>query len=149
MWILAGLSVLMLTVGRQATAGALYPVEIIDDATSSCLLVLWILTPLTYARDTASAIGSCIEAAITVVISLVVLKITMIVTAFVTSTFWSAIGWVVPFAIPDWIRVPFDALASIAAELFFFTLILGYTWTKARDHFGRWATVRVEQPKPA
>ena len=145
-WIVAAFAVLMLTVGKLAATGELGPVEIVDKFSSYCILLLWVLTPLTYARDTTSAVGSCVEAAFTAFVVLLVLKITMIATSAATHFFWTAFGWVVPFVVPEWIRAPFDALASIGAELFFFTLILGYTWTKTREHFGRWATVQPIHP---
>jgi len=140
-WTLAALCVLLLTAGRLIAARDLGPLALVDDFSGYCLVVLWILTPLSYARDTPSAIGAGFEAGLTLVVALFVLKVTLFATHFATSIFWSAVGWAVPVAIPDWIRAPFDLLAAIGAELFFFTLFLGYTWAKAREHFGRWATV--------
>ena len=100
-------------------------------------MALWILTPLTYARDYTSAFGACLEAAITVCIAIFVISLTLMITNFLTTLFWSILGSLLPFVIPIGITEPISALVDIAAELFLFSIVLGYSWTKTREHFGR------------
>ena len=76
-WIIILSGVLLLTFARLMAKDELSAVALVDKAATSGLIALWVITPLTYARDMPSAIGSSIEAAITVVVSVFVMKMTM------------------------------------------------------------------------
>jgi len=105
------------------------------------MTALWALTPLSYARDRASAIGSCLEAALKVAVTIFVVKLTVFVTRIVTSLMWWALEGFFPLEVPERIKLIVGALAELSAEVALLAVLLGYTWTKAREHFGRWATV--------
>lgn len=142
-WIILALSVNLLTLCGLLVAGDFTVLTFVEDSTESFLVALWLLTPLTYARDLSSTVGACIEAVITLLVAWFVIAITLACTNLVAGILVTVIISIVPFDLPVWIVGPFQALASIAAELALATLFLGYTWSKAQEHYGRWATRQV------
>ena len=149
-WAILCASVLALTVGQLAWRNNLDPIALADFSTTYAIGALWILTPLSYARDRASAIGAFIEGAITVFVAVFVTEIAMLAINLATGILWGIVGGIVPFEIPEWIRALTDVLTNLAGEFAFFSLVVGYTWSKAQQHHGRWATKRTEgQPAAA
>jgi hypothetical protein len=133
-----------LTLGKLIAQGGLEVSDLADDFTTYLLITLWVMTSLTYARDFSTGLAAAIEAAVTVFVSVIAIKISLAFAGMGTRILWSILGGFVPFGIPDWIRQPVNALIETGAALGLLVLFLGYTWTKAREHFGRWATVRTD-----
>ena len=142
-WVLCATSVVLLTAARLLATGSLGPVGLVDASATSLLVCLWILTPLAYARGRSAVLESAVEAAVTMLVAVVVLKVTLFFTNLATRAFWWLVREYVALPVPEWLQVTTSALAAVGAEVFFLGVLLGYTWSKNREHYGRWARVAV------
>ncbi|MEM7309959.1 MAG: hypothetical protein AAF682_25010 [Planctomycetota bacterium] len=131
------------TAACQLAWDAFDPLSFLEDFCRNSVIALWVLTPWTYARDAGSAAGASFEAGFTALISLFVFKLTLFFADIASDALWWLARRIAFFELPLWLRQVVNVVADVGAELTVLAIFLGYTWTKAHEHFGRWATVRA------
>ncbi|HIG27297.1 MAG TPA: hypothetical protein EYQ50_05680 [Verrucomicrobiales bacterium] len=113
----------------------------LEDCVVDATLSLWILTALVHSRKLEAAIGPAIAIMFTVFFCIIALKFALYFTRFLVDFGWSFLFSLVGVNIPEWLKNLVDELVEMGAQLFFFSIMLGYGWVNARRQFLSWVTV--------
>ena len=72
------------------------------------------------------------------------LKIALAFAGFLSQLLWTGLAAVVP-DLPEQVKVIFEVVLDLAAELGFLALMLGSTWARQREQFVRWTSGELEE----
>ena len=137
LWFLCYAAIVLLTWVQSVPSADLPFLGRTNGVTTSLIVCLWMLLPIADSHDLESLCKSAFESAVAAAVSIFTIKLSLYLTNLFTDLVWGIVTALLPLEIPERLQQVITFFISFGAEVFFVAVMLGYAWSRTRQHFMR------------